>query len=173
MYIPSQRRFFFRLERKNKEQDVSEKVDYGHHNSQNLSTEKEKSRYEASELKLRSQERAKQIKKAREEFLCISGTSDKRISTTSSVGALLSSTGRAELQRASNTNAEIVASCKEEDKKEKKDSNSESQNISSLGVSSTQTSNDSQRAKKITSDNLRDNRADANKSYSCPSSPKF
>ena len=122
---------------------------------------------------MRSQERAKQIKKAREEFLCISGTSDKRISTTSSVGALLSSTGRAEIQRVSHTNAEIVAFCKQDDEKEKKDSNLDSQNISSLGVSSSQAANDLHRAKKITPDILRDNRVDTNKSYSCPSSPKF
>lgn len=122
---------------------------------------------------MRSQERAKQIKKAREEFLCISGTSDKRISATSSVGALLSSTGQAELQRASHINAEIIAPSKEDDEKEKKESYLDNQNINSLEVSISQASNDLQRTKKITPDNLRDNRADANKSYSCPSSPKF
>ena len=138
MTIPFNEYFFFRLERKTKEEDASQKVDYGHHSSQNLSTENRNSHYETSELKLRSQERAKQIKKAREEFLCISGTSDKRISTTSSVGALLSSTGQTDLQRASPINAEIVTSCKEDDEKETKESNWESKNISSSGVSGSQ-----------------------------------
>ena len=41
-----------------------------------------------TELKLRSQERARQIKKAREEFLCIPGSSDIKILVTSSVGDL-------------------------------------------------------------------------------------
>ena len=173
MTIPFKEYFFFRLERKTKEEDASQKVDYGHHSSQNLSTENRNSHYETSELKLRSQERAKQIKKAREEFLCISGTSDKRISTTSSVGALLSSTGQTDLKRASPINAEIVTSCKENDEKETKESNLDSRNISSLGVSSSQAANDLHRGKKVAPDILRDNRADTNKSYSCPSSPKF
>ena len=41
-----------------------------------------------TDLKLRSQERAKQIKRAREEFLSLSGASDLKINSTSSVGYL-------------------------------------------------------------------------------------
>ena len=41
-----------------------------------------------SDLKLRSQERARQIKRAREEFLSLSGASDLKINSTTSVGYL-------------------------------------------------------------------------------------
>jgi hypothetical protein len=58
-------------------------------NSNTYVTESSQETKTTTELRLRSQERARQIKKAREEFLCIPGTTtENKINTTSSVGDL-------------------------------------------------------------------------------------
>ena len=130
---------------------------------------------DVSELKLRSQERANQIKRAREEFLCISGSTEKKLSCTASVGALLSSSGKRDFQRLSQINTTNVDSNKHADPGQNKDSksNPRCQKDIIFGVSGSKFSHNSPGDKQMTSNIQKENDTELNKSYSCPSSPKF
>ena len=156
---------YFRLARNDEKENGSPIIHHEAHKSQNLSTSNESGHSESSELKLRSQERARQIKKAREEFLCLPGTSDKRLSTTSSVGALLSTSQRTKLQTTR------LINWKDDTANPK--STSDRQNVNCFGILGNPNSNDSHVDSKIRPNFSEHNSSEVNKSYSCPSSPKL
>ena len=130
---------------------------------------------DASELKLRSQERANQIKRAREEFLCISGSTEKKLSTTASVGTLLSSREKMDSQRSSQFNTNNVDSNKHVDPNQTEESKTRPrhQRDSSFEISSSKCSHNSPIGIQMPSNLEEGNDTELNKSYSCPSSPKF
>ena len=147
------------------------------HSSQNPNTntiikEGGKEPRKTIDLRLRSQERAKQIKKAREEFLCIPGTTTtKKMTVTSSVGDLPFENDSSEIKR------------KLENTTKKSAPNNEDVNVISKKTSRIMRTKIfenyenpfTQKNSYIVKEHskfLNDHSA-LNKSYSCPSSPKL
>ena len=131
-----------------------------------------------TELRLRSQERARQIKKAREEFLCIPGTTiENKINTTSSVGDLPFQNEnwywKRKLQRTmkkSVSNNECFIGIPNDIGKQPKNLQRGGYNIFE-NYENQLTHNRSNINKNHS--NFRQDQTALNKSYSCPSSPKL
>ena len=120
-----------------------------------------------TDLKLRSQERAKQIKRAREEFLSLSGASDLKINSTSSVGYLPlqkeNSYWKRKFEKTKNASNNAVSMARQKNKPV--------QNKYTAGNVAHE--NEETKDKMYGTQFNQDNTSFLAKSYSCPSSPRL